>query len=95
MSKNRSFKILTQISWVMFCNPSFFSEICKQCRRKLGEASQLLVFLNSESTTEALEANVDEPEEQISENIAQVYTAIWYSHGMNKTDYNPVRMAWG
>ena len=75
------------ICWVMFCNPSFFSEICKQCRRKLEEASQLIVFPNSESTTEALEANVDEPEEHISENIAQVYTAIWYSHGMNKKDY--------
>ena len=61
----------------------------------MEEASQLLVFPNSESTTDALEANVDEPEEQISENIAQVYTPIWYSHGMNKKDYNPVRMAWG
>lgn len=77
----------------MFCNPLFFSEICKQCRRKLEEASQLLVFPSSESTAEDLGSNVDKPEERISQNIAQVDRAIWYSYGMNITDYNLVRVA--
>ena len=53
----------------------FVLEICKQCRRKLEEASHL-VFPNSESE-EALEPlgepNVTEPVERISEDIAQVY----------------------
>ena len=52
----------------------FVLEICKQCRRKLEEAS-LLAFPNSESE-EALkpprEPNVAEPVERISEDITQV-----------------------
>ena len=59
----------------------------------MEEASQLLVFPSSESTTEALGSNVDKPEERISQNIAQVDRAILYSYGMNITDYNLVRVA--
>lgn len=52
-----------------------FLEICKQCRRKLEEASPLAV--PSSESAEALEPpgepNVAEPVERTSEDIAQVY----------------------
>ena len=84
MSKNRSYKSLAQIFWVMFCNPLFFSEIFT-----VISISQLRI----DYRLEALGSNVDKPEERISQNNAQVDRAIWYSYGMNITDYNLVRVA--